>query len=178
MKTDIIEEIWNIRGLVDCAIFNHDINAYNQAVAKFKELFDSEAHQRTLTSASLGAVYESVEYLKQDREANFAMIAFNLYKLKKLVLEPDCEEDEEETQFSSVLEILWYTRDMFDYFKFNSSEMDENLIELYESTKANLKQLIEYCETLVGERSKMECETLRNIYKEVEQYGKDLKIGL
>ena len=67
---------------------------------------------------------------------------------------------------------------MFDYFKFNSSEMDENLIELYESTKANLKQLIEYCETLVGERSKMECETLRNIYKEVEQYGKDLKIGL
>ena len=128
MQKDIIRQIWDIRGLVDKAINNHNIELYEKARQQLLKIRENSIHLKSIAAETLKAEYESEEAREFDIEANLIMIIHNLNELRKDILGE--EREEYELQFSSIAEILWYTRQMYDVFILNaelkSVEEDEN----------------------------------------------------
>ena len=160
MKNDIIKDVWEIRGMVDKAIDLQDINLYNNARDRFNKIFTQEEHLITISTSTVNYEPVDVEDMRRDREQNFAMIAFDFgNNLRRVQGE---EFDVDKFQFSSVLELLWWTRWMFDNFiknKQTGASEDVNMV-VYNAVKTNLEEIINYYENFDDERSQQENITL------------------
>lgn len=168
---DIIKEIWDIRGMVGIAIDNHDINLFNKAKDRFVQLKNEEKYLKTLATATAGKYFETDEEFDFDRESNFAMLAFELERTRRIVL--GLQNYERETlQFSSALEVLWFTRGMYDAFiklaKDKNSNKNEN-DKLFAAVVVNMSEIINfYEEDMFHDKTSLkERVTLRILEKEI-----------
>ena len=121
MKNNIIQEIWEIRGLVDKAIDTEDMEFYNRACERYRLLIENEEYNKTFATATINASYANVEALNWDRGNNMAMITFDLHRIKTIF--NGAELEDKKIQLSSVLDIIWYTRHMYDLFIYNSNSI-------------------------------------------------------
>ena len=167
---DICAEIWEIRGKVDEAIVKHDINLFNKAKNRFLKLYEEEMHLKSIACMTASRLYESEEECNFDRESNFARLAFDLERSRREVLKK-YEDDVKAIQFSSPLELLWYTRVMFDLAVEGietKSNSDENIQALFDAIKVNLGEIIKCYNEFFDKNSIREKITIRCIQKEVE----------
>ncbi len=170
MKTNIIKEIWETRGIVDEAIVKHDIDLFNTARDRFLKVYETNMHLNSIScmTGSKG-YYESEEEWNFDRESNFAMIAFDLERSRKEVLREN-DEEPKAIQFSSPLEVLWYTRVMYDLILEGirtNNNSEENIMALYEAVRTNLGEILECYGSFTDKTSLAEKITIRLIQSEV-----------
>lgn len=169
MQKDILRHIWDIRGLVDKAINHHDVELYKKAKQQFLKLKESGMIFKTIASQTLSAEYETEEQRNFDIECNYVMLLYNLKELKKDVIGE--EREEQELQFSSVMEILWYTRAMYDSFILNAElkcvEEDENK-KLYFMIEENLKSFLGFYGCFAGATVTKEKITIIEILRELD----------
>ena len=167
---DIFREIWEIRGLIDKAISAQDIALFNKARDRFNLIYQNELHLKTLACATAGREYETEEEFDHDRASNFAMIAYDLNRTRKEVLGVE-DQKMKNIQFSSPLEVLWYSRDMYDTAvtaaAMKTAEK-ENIDNLFEAVNINLSEIIEIYQEVFDKSLIKEKVTLRLIKKEVE----------
>ena len=172
---DIIAEIWEIRGIIDGAIEAQDKALFDVARKRFNKLFTSEAHLKTIATSTVNIEFEDLESLNLDRETNFAMLAYRLSCLGKNL--ENVERNGSEFQFSSVLEVLWYTRGMYDTFELICSgkieDTEHNQQLLFNAIEHNLKNCCEYYDDLDEVASIVqERETMHDLYvKFIEKYN-------
>ncbi len=164
MKNNIIKEIWDIRGLLDDAIDNQDIDLYDKARNRFVKIFKQEEHLLTVATSTVNFEPKDIEEMSKDREQNFAMIAFSLGNNKKRVQGEEISD--KFLQFSCVLELVWYTRGLFDEFfrNLNNDGDEEDRIKLASAIEFNLTQCIEFYENFEDERSTKEVMTLMKLH--------------
>ena len=168
MKRNIIKEIWTIRGMVDKAIENQDMDLYNRAVARYRVILDNEDHLKTFSSSTINAGYENLESINWDRENNMAMLTFDLYNLKAQVEGKEIESQEK--QFSSVVEVIWYTRSMFDAFVVNGRNKKDTMEaneKIFMAITYNLSGFYDYFSLFSDSVSREEQAAIREIYDEV-----------
>ena len=148
MKTNIIKEIWEIRGTIDNAIATSDIDLFNRAKERFLELYANGMHLKSLATASAGKHYETEEeVLNENKEV-----------VKSI-------------QFSSPIEVLWYTRDMFDTFVRTSQQNRDNQEELHaliEAVQINIDEIIEMFKGFHDKTTLQERITLQLIKNQIE----------
>ena len=177
MKNDIIKEIWEIRGMLDEAIDNHDIDLFNKARDRFNIVFKSEKYLLTISTSTIDYEPVDVEDMRKDREQNFAIIAFDLgFNLRRVQGE---ELDVKKFQFSSILELIWWTRWMFDNFIKNANNdvsYDVNVLS-YNAIKSNLREMINYYGNFDDKVSRKEMETLKELSHFVEMKHNELYVN-
>ncbi len=178
MKNDIIKEIWEIRGLLDIAIDNQDIDLYTKARDRFNKIFKLEKHLLTFSTSTIDYEPVDIEDMRKDREQNFAVIGFDLgNNLRRVYGE---EFDIEKFQFSSVLEVIWWSRWMFDNFVKNkemNDVKDEVNMRIYKAVETNLRETINFYENFDDETSQKELESLIDISMEVASKHEELYCG-
>lgn len=174
MKSNIIKDIWKIRGKISLAIEKKDINIFNQARNRFYQIYKMEKHLHTIATMTAGRVYESQEELDYDNETNFAMLAYDLNRKRKDVL--DIQDNIPlNIQFSSPIELLWYTREMFDELILNSKWnflTNKQCNDTYYGIINNLHEILECYVGFYDEKSVDEKTTLLVIQQEVEDMYK------
>ena len=176
---DICSEIWEIRGMVDEAISNHDINLFNKAKNRFLKLYQEEIHLKSIACMTASRLYNTEAEWNFDRESNFAMLAFDLERSRREVLR---ENDDEinSIQFSSPIEVLWYTRIMYDLIlegiKTNNNS-EENILALFEAVRTNLGEILECYNEFVDKTSLKEKISLRLIQKEIDEVYNEFLYG-
>lgn len=173
MGKDIILEIWEIRELLDNAIENHDITIYDKAMKRFKYLLDNDIHQTTVSTLSVNREYESEEEVVYDRDVNFSMILADIALSKKYVLGE--QKSDEDFQFSSLLEVVWYTKQMIDIFKRNIRlNINTKEVEVLKNAIVqNLKSCCEYYNHFKPHKAIIyERATIHRLYNEfIKEYG-------
>lgn len=167
---DIFTEIWEIRGTIDAAITKHDIDLFNKAKDRFLKVYGANMHLQSIACMTADREYETEEEWDFDRESNFTMLAFDLERSRREVLRED-EYEVKSIQFSSPLEVLWYTRIMFDLaldgMQTNSNSR-ENIQALFDAVNVNLEEIIDCYNGFTDKKSIKEKITIRCIQKEVE----------
>lgn len=160
MKKDIIRKIWEIRGMIDKSIENQDMKTYDLAREKFYKIFKNEEHLHSISTSTIDYDVDDVEEMLRDREQNFAVLAFDVGENKRRV-EGEIV-DIEKFQFSSVLEVIWWSRWMLDNFVLNQKNgvKDEVNMKIFNAVETNLRETVNYYENFEDEVSKMELETL------------------
>ena len=173
MGKDIILEIWEIRELLDKAIENQDLKIYDKAMKRFKHLLDNDIHQTTVATLSINREYESEEEVVYDRDVNFAMIMSDICLSKKYVLGEQKSDDS--FQFSSLLEVVWYTKQMIDIFKRNIKQNinNEEIRILRDAIVYNLKSCCEHYSCYKPHKAIIyERATIRRLLNEfIQEYG-------
>ena len=174
MKSNIINDIWKIRGKISLAIEQHDIETFNKARDRFCEIYRMKKHLNTIATMTAGRVYETQDELDYDNETNFAMLAYDLNRKRKDVL--DIQDNIPlNIQFSSPIELLWYTREMFDELVLNSKHNFLTVDQCEDTYNAIINNLNEILECFVGFNdlnSLDEKTTLLVIKQEVEDMYK------
>ena len=166
MKKDIIRKIWEIRGMIDKAIENQDMKKYDLAREKFYNIFKKEEHLHSISTSTIDYDVDDVEEMLRDREQNFAVIAFDIGENKRRV-EGEIV-DIEKLQFSSVLEVIWWSRWMLDNFVLNQKNgvKDEVNMLIFNAIDTNLRETVNYYENFEDEISKNEQSTLIQLHME------------
>ena len=170
MQKDILRLIWDIRGKVDKAINNHDVELYEKARKEFLEVKNKGLFFKSMATQSIDTEYETQEAREYDIECNVLMMLHNLNELRKDVVGE--EREEHELQFFSIAEILWYTREMYDVFILNAElkcvEEDENK-KLFQLIEENLKNFLDYYSYFKGAIDVKERITIIELLKEINQ---------
>ena len=166
MKTNIIQEIWDICGMVDKAIDTKDVNLYNKAREKFNDIFQHDEHLLSFSTSTVGYEPENVKEMLSDREQNFAQLAYEFGRSLQKVQGQDYEI--EELQFSSCLELIWWSRWMLDNFVLNQKNgvKDEVNMLIFNAIDTNLRETVNYYENFEDEISKNEQSTLIQLHME------------
>ena len=137
-------------------------------------------HLKTLATATAGKDYETEEEFDYDRETNFAMLAYDLDRSRQEVLN-ESKDITKSIQFSSPVEVLWYTRDMFDTFvriSNNGTGDDNELKSLIEAVQINIAEIVSFYTEMHDKTSIKERITLRLIQTEVDnEYDKYFNQG-
>lgn len=157
---DMFTEIWEIRGTIDDAIENQDLELFNKARERYVEIYKKKTFLNTLAFSTAGREYQSDEEFDFDLESNYAKLAFDLVYSKYEVLRKEFN-GARTIQFLCPVEVLWFTRIMYDElissmkngeiskekadedFKVVSDNIDET-IRLYQDLKdkAHLRERI------------------------------------
>ena len=169
MKTNIIKEIWEIRRAIDEAIVKHDIELFNMAKERFLRVYQTNMHWDSIACMTASRIYDTQEECDFDRESNFAMLAFDLERSRREVLR-DNDEELEQIQFSSPLEVLWYTRIMFDLILEGinkNTNTEENILALFDAVQTNIDEILACYDKFIDKTSLKEKITLRLIQKDV-----------
>jgi len=171
MKTNIIKEIWEIRGKISLAEDKKDLEIFNVAKELFCNLYKNKKHLQTISTMTAGKMYSTEEELDFDRETNFAMLAYDLNRNRKYVL-GDFSSSLRNIQMSSPIEVLWYTREMFDEFLTNAKTnrfAKEDNQNIYEAIQINLSEILECYKGFTDKTSIDEKITIRMLKKDIEQ---------
>lgn len=168
---DICSEIWEIRGTIDEAIAKHDISLFNKAKDRFLKVYETNMHLNSIACMTASRLYETEEEWNFDRESNFAMLAFDLERSRREVLR---ENDDEinAIQFSSPIEVLWYTRVMFDLVQEGiqtNSNSNENIQALFDAIFINVEEILSCYNEFHDKTSIKERVGIRCIQKEVSE---------
>ena len=152
MKNNIITKIWNIRGMLDKAIDTQNIELAELAQQEFNKIYETEIYHNSFAMASINRLYNNVEQLFDDRDYNFALLASRFAILKK-----EFKHVEAETghvfQFVSIIDIIWYTRGMYDFFMkyINEGDFINKDVNILASAIAfNFEKSIEYYDDICG----------------------------
>jgi len=167
MKNNIIEEIWEIRVLVDQAVEELNVELFESARKRFNDIFKNGKHLTTFSTTTLDYDIDTEEELLRDREQNFAMIAYDFAMNSKRAHGENVPM--KEFYFSSVLEAVWYTSWMFNNFLRNSkdaSTYDVNM-KIFGGIKINLEESIKVYDQLYDKTSMKERDSLIKIYNMV-----------
>ncbi len=171
MSSNIIKDIWKIRGKISSAIENQDINIFNDARDSFCKIYETKNYLKTIATMTAGRVYETQEELDFDRETNFAMLAYDLNRKRKDVLNIQ-DNIPLNIQFSSPIELLWYTREMFDELILNSKWnflTNKQCKDTYNGIMNNLQEILECYVGFKDKTSLDEKTTLLCIKHEVQE---------
>lgn len=161
---NIIEEIMEIRALLDEAVYKQDEKILAKAQKKFSNIFAKELYLKTMATSTIDFCSETVEELIKDREQNFAMIAFDFAQNAKRAKGQDIPV--EQFQFSSILEVVWYSCWMFNNLM-NSLELNINQEankQIFEAIDSNLKESIRIYEYFQDNQSISERESLKKMH--------------
>lgn len=173
MKTNLIKEIWEIRGEIDKAIENQDIQIYNKAHKRFMKLLENQEHQMSYSTISVNKSYNDLDEMYWDRECNFSIITFEIGKLKENILGKYWQKSV--IQFSSVLEVVWFTREMYDNYiqALNNNIQNDELDDLRKSIAKNINACCGFYRQIQGGKTTFnERVTLCEIYNEfIKNYG-------
>ena len=125
MKNNIITKIWNIRGMLDKAVQKQDRELAEKAQAKFNKIYETELYHKSFAIATVNQDYDNVEQLCKDRDCNFALLAYRFAMIKKEMRNVEAT-PEHPFQFVSILDLIWYTRGMYDLLneKIQNREVD------------------------------------------------------
>lgn len=152
MKNNIITKIWNIRGMLDKAVETGDKELAELAQQKFNKIYETELYHKSFAMATINALYDNVEQLFEDREYNFALLAFRFANIKKSFRQVESEYGCI-FQFVSILDIIWYTRGLYDQFMsyINNDEVTNPDVNVLASAIAfNFKKCLEYYDRICG----------------------------
>lgn len=163
---NIIDEIYTVRNLLDEAVEKQDENILAKAQKKFNNIFTKEMHLKTMATSTIDYLAESVEDVVKDREQNFAMIAFDFSKNVKRARGKDIPV--EYFQFSSILEVVWYScwmfNDLMDSLESNiNQEVNQ---QIFDAIETNLRESLRIYEYFKDNQSIAERESLKKIYIE------------
>lgn len=180
---NIIKEIWEIRKLVDDAVDNKDQEMFNMARERLNNIITSGQHLKTVATSSISFEPENTDEMLFDREQNFAMIAFDFGQNSRRVKGEEIPI--EQFQFSSALEVVWYTSWMFNNFVKNAqSQCDISVnMDILSAIRTNLQGLFEYYNNFKDDKSIKEKLALLRILKKVnitycELYDQDKNINM
>ena len=152
MKNNIVTKIWHIRGMLDKAVANQDRELANKAQEQFNKIYETELYHKSFAIATVNAEYENVEQLCLDRDYNFALLAHRFAMIKKEMRNVEVN-PEHPFQFVSILDLIWYTRGMYDCFMeyINGKEDETNRKSVLSNAIAyNLYQSYDYLDQLIG----------------------------
>jgi len=152
MKNNIITKIWNIRGMLDKAVQNQDRELANKAQEKFNKIYETELYHKSFAIATVNSLYTDIEELCLDRNYNFAILACRFSAIKKDLIDVEAN-TETPIQFVSVLDLIWYTRGLYDRFMeyINGKEdLEDEQCILADGIVYNLNQCCDYLDQLVG----------------------------
>ena len=152
MKNNIITKIWNIRGKLDKAVQTQDRELAQKAQEKFNKIYETAEYHNSFAIATVYQTFENVEQLCEDRDYNFALLAYRFAMIKKEMRNVEAT-PEHPFQFVSILDLIWYTRGMYDLFKEcikNSNDNQETINILANSISYNLNQAYEYLDHFIG----------------------------
>lgn len=181
MKNDIIREIWEIRGLVDSAVYSKDKAKYDKAQEKKSKLFKKEEYLDTISTLTLSKHYQNLEERHFDQGANFAIIAVDFAHEKKNLQGNVYTRDF--FQYSSVLEIVWYTAFLHNLYLHNKEAGidDEETKIIFESVMINLKKVTDFYNAVqdVCKSTILERISINQIFKDfVQENGYDYECGI
>ena len=166
---DMFREIWEIRGTIDEAIEKHDIELFNIAKNRYVELYKKKFYLKTLACSTAGRVYDSEEEFAFDCESNYSKLAFDLTYSKYEVLQKEFS-GARTIQFSCPVEVLYFTRLMFDQLiaSLKRGEISkENAKEDFKVVIGNLDETIYLYQELTDKTHIKERITLQVIKQEV-----------
>lgn len=175
---NIIDEIYTIRNLLDEAVENRDEKILAKAQKKFNNIFTKEKHLKTMATSTIDTYPETVEDLVKDREQNFAMIAFDFSQNAKRAKGEDVSI--EYFQFSSILEVIWYSCWMFNNLMYDlklniNKEANQ---QLFDAVDTNLRESLRIYEYFQDSQSIAEKESLQKIYIEFKiRYKEALEVS-
>ena len=173
---DIFREIWEIRGTISKAIQLGDINLFNKARDRFLLVYKKEMYLDTMACATAGREYTDQEEFNFDRESNFSKIAFDLEYSRNEVLKQEFN-GYRSVQFLSPIEVLYFTRIMFDdlMLSIKKDEIEkENADEDLSAINGNIEEIISLYQEVHEKSLINEKVTLRMILKEVNDKYNEL----
>ena len=168
MVKNFIRKMWELRGKIDEAMSANDINKFEKAKMNFYKIFLKQEYLNQLSLATVNVEYETEEAFNRDCEANFAMIAYNIYELQKII--QGKANTLHEIQFNSVLEVLWYTRDVFDVFVDNVNNPEvktEDNLAIFASIAHNFQEMIMWYKVINDDEAMLDLVVLEEILQEV-----------
>ena len=173
---DIFREIWEIRGAISKAIQLGDINLFNKARDRFLLVYKKEMYLDTMACATAGREYVDQDEFDFDRESNFSKIAFDLEYSRNEVLKQEFS-GSRSVQFLSPIEVLYFTRIMFDdlILSIKKGEIEkENANEDFKAINDNIDEIIRLYQEVHEKSLIQEKVTLRLIQKEVNDKYNEL----
>lgn len=109
---DIIQEIWEIRGMLDEAVATNNQRMYEQVKDRFLNLIDTEEYKYSLAADTIEVTYRSSEEMEQSREYNFNKIVLDWKNAVNQLR--DEKRGVEHFEPASVLEHVWNIRGELD----------------------------------------------------------------
>lgn len=177
---DIFREIWEIRGMISRSIESGNISLFDKARDRFLLVYEKEMYLDTLACATAGREYENQEEFDFDRESNFSKLAFDLEYSRNEVLRKEFS-GARSVQFLSPIEVLYFTRLMFDelVLSIKNGEIEkENADEDFKAINDNIDEIIRLYQEVHEKSLIQEKVTLRLIQKEVnDKYNELMNIN-
>ena len=165
MNNTIISKVWKIRGNISKAIFAKDVEKFNKESDKFFKIFENREHLNTFSTVSIFTEYNSAEEMNHDKETNFALIAFDLQRLKKALIK---QPSSTTLTYNSVLEALWHIRDIYDHTLHLIKEEqinNEQITELVSGIYLSFYRIMDFYECIENEYAAVELSDIDEIFE-------------